>query len=221
MKIRILYYILLFSFIKNVYANTELECINNEINEKLNCLSNKIEKLNTMNVSLINSINKLQTQVESNLQQTIPAGTVVAFAGANIPDGWLLCDGRFFLTSQYPSLYQAIGKLYGGYAGYFNIPDYRGLFLRGVSGARSDQFADLDKLTRIFGERVGSLQLDSLSEKPNLVSANNLKIEKKYFLSNSNNKPVNKINDNVLVDDTVTKKEFRPKNVYVYYIIKY
>ena len=101
--------------------------------------------------------------------------------GQNIPDGWLLCDGRFF-NLLYPSLYQAIGKLYGGYAGYFNIPDYRGLFFAECFRCQSDQFADLQTSARIFGERVGSLQLDSLSEKPNLVSANNLKIEKNIFI---------------------------------------
>ncbi len=221
MKIKILLYLLLFLFSRNIYAITETECSNNDINEKLNCLNSKIEKLAALNNSIANTMSKLQTQMESNALQTVPAGTVVAFAGTNIPEGWLLCDGRFFLTSQYPNLYQAIGKLYGGYAGYFNIPDYRGLFLRGVSGARSDQFADIDKSTRVFGERVGSLQLDSLTEKSNLILANSFPTEKKYFLPTSSNQSRLKTNERRLADDSESKKEFRPKNIYVYYIIKY
>ena len=98
----------------------------------------------------------------------VPPGTVVAFAGPDtqLPDGWLLCDGQVLSSAQYPALYAAIGTAHGhgtGAAGSFTLPDYRGLFLRGVAyGATTDP----DKAGRTeaaaggnVGNAVGSRQL--------------------------------------------------------------
>ena len=65
----------------------------------------------------------------------VPPGTVVAFAGDHIPGGWLLCDGSPVSQTMYPSLFLAIGTAHGsgGATGMFNLPDYRGRFLRGIS----------------------------------------------------------------------------------------
>jgi hypothetical protein len=67
----------------------------------------------------------------------VPVGTVAAFAGdarTTIPQGWLLCDGAEVSRDQYPELFAAIGTVYsaGNRATTFHLPDYRGLFLRGV-----------------------------------------------------------------------------------------
>ncbi|MGX9697259.1 phage tail protein [Janthinobacterium lividum] len=68
-----------------------------------------------------------------------PVGTVIAFAGATAGAtieawGWMLCDGRMLDSASYPELYAALGYLYGGSAGQFQLPDYRGCFLRGHDG---------------------------------------------------------------------------------------
>jgi len=70
-------------------------------------------------------------------------GTVSAYAGAsdNLPGGWLLCDGSEVSRDEYPRLFAAIGTAHGGGDGAttFNLPDYRGMFLRGVdNGAGND-----------------------------------------------------------------------------------
>jgi len=68
-------------------------------------------------------------------------GTVSAYAGAsdNLPGGWLLCDGSEVSRDEYPRLFAAIGTAHGGGATTFNLPDYRGMFLRGVdNGAERD-----------------------------------------------------------------------------------
>lgn len=64
----------------------------------------------------------------------VPTGTVVAFAGtfARVPPGWLPCDGRSLARATYPTLFDAIGTAHGGDGTNFNLPDYRGRFLRGV-----------------------------------------------------------------------------------------
>jgi phage-related tail fiber protein len=66
----------------------------------------------------------------------VPPGSVVAFVGSNAPSGWLLCDGSAVSRTTYASLFAAIAITHGGGDGVatFNLPDYRGRFLRGVDG---------------------------------------------------------------------------------------
>ena len=65
----------------------------------------------------------------------VPPGTVHAFAGdaAQIPAGYLLCNGAAVSRSDYAALFAAIGTIYGegDESTTFNIPDFRGKFLRG------------------------------------------------------------------------------------------
>lgn len=63
-------------------------------------------------------------------------GIIVGFGGPveAIPDGWKLCDGRLLSAAAYPEAYQAIGRVWGpgNPAGWFQLPDLAGYFLRGV-----------------------------------------------------------------------------------------
>lgn len=76
----------------------------------------------------------------SNSQITIPlvqAGTVLPFAGvvANIPTGYLACDGAVVSQTQYAALFAAIGTQWntgGEGSGNFRLPDLRS---RGLIGA--------------------------------------------------------------------------------------
>lgn len=70
-----------------------------------------------------------------------PTATVLPYAAASAPSGWLLCDGSAISRTTYASLFAIIGTSHGSGDGSttFNIPDYRGRFLRGVdSGAGRD-----------------------------------------------------------------------------------
>lgn len=106
-----------------------------------------------------------------------PPGTIVAYGGANVPPGWLLCDGTPYSAASYPKLFAAIQTAWGaGYVGEakvgdFNVPDLRGVFLRGVNGARSGSFADADALQRTISNlggnsqnTVGSMQASQVGE---------------------------------------------------------
>jgi microcystin-dependent protein len=63
---------------------------------------------------------------------TLPAGTLIDYAGTVEPIGWLLCDGRAVSRTSYASLFSAISTSYGAGDGSttFNIPDFRGRFAR-------------------------------------------------------------------------------------------
>jgi microcystin-dependent protein len=58
----------------------------------------------------------------------LPAGTVMDFAGAAAPTGWVVCDGSAISRTTYSALFSVIGTTYGVGDGSttFNVPDARG-----------------------------------------------------------------------------------------------
>ena len=66
-------------------------------------------------------------------QPSMPVGTIVAHAGVNVPDGWLVCDGTSYRKADYPTLAAALGAT--GTGSEFMVPDLRGRFLMGASEA--------------------------------------------------------------------------------------
>jgi microcystin-dependent protein len=104
-----------------------------------------------------------------------PVGTIAAYAGAqsvsgrnNIPEGWLPCDGRELPreSKEHARLFAKIGTSWGSGDGKttFNLPDLRGLFLRGVNGtAQNDPDVEDRKPGTPGGVKneVGSKQLDA------------------------------------------------------------
>lgn len=63
-----------------------------------------------------------------------PSGIIAPFAGTSAPTGWLSCDGAAVSRSTYAALFAAIGTTWGVGDGSttFNVPDLRGMFLRGT-----------------------------------------------------------------------------------------
>lgn len=63
----------------------------------------------------------------------VPPGSLLMFAGASAPDGYLLCDGSAISRTTYNILFATIGTTYGVGNGTttFNLPDFRG---RGALG---------------------------------------------------------------------------------------
>jgi microcystin-dependent protein len=100
----------------------------------------------------------------------IPSGVVFPFAGEAAPYGYLICDGRAVSRTDYPALFISLGSglLHGAGDGSttFNLPDYRGKFMRGVDGVAGN---DIDKAARthpvtgaVAGNVVGSVQGDAI-----------------------------------------------------------
>jgi len=61
-----------------------------------------------------------------------PVGSIMAFTVGTSPDGWLLCDGTSYGQSVYSALYAVIGSTFGSSDTSFNVPNYKGAFLRGT-----------------------------------------------------------------------------------------
>jgi len=56
---------------------------------------------------------------------TVPAGTMIAYAGNTVPAGWLLCDGSLVNRATFSVLFTAIGVLWGAGDGSitFSLPN--------------------------------------------------------------------------------------------------
>jgi len=98
--------------------------------------------------------------------ETTPIGTILSYAGAIVPSGYLACDGSLVSRTAYASLFQAIGTAYGAGDGSttFALPDLRGRVSMGAgaglgegsSGAAGTTPAGTVLSTRARGEWGGS-----------------------------------------------------------------
>jgi len=72
-------------------------------------------------------------KLDSGLSLGAPAGSVLAFAGASAPSGWLFCHGQAISRATYAALFSAIGTTHGTGDGSttFNLPDLRGRVIAG------------------------------------------------------------------------------------------
>jgi len=89
-----------------------------------------------------------------------PVGCVYQFAGAiaNIPSGYLLCNGASLLRSSYASLFAALGTLYGAADGtHFNLPDFRDKMLIGAT--QDDSGIPKTNVTGSLTQSGGSITL--------------------------------------------------------------
>lgn len=65
------------------------------------------------------------TSVLQGKNSTVQVGMILPFIGTTIPDGWLLCNGASFNTSDYPKLANILGSS--------NLPDLQDRYLRASS----------------------------------------------------------------------------------------
>ena len=187
----------------------------------------------------------LQAQIAA---AQVPAGVVVPFAGPVAPPGYLACNGDAVSRADYPALFAAIGTVHGSGNGAttFNLPDYRGRFLRGVDGAAG---RDPDSAKRgaatgggSAGNSVGSVQEALVGRHSHGITdpghghALNVDIALGGLWTYGEDKPNNwGVNQGAhwppavrassattgISVDTAGGAETRPTNAYVNYLIKY
>ena len=95
---------------------------------------------------------------EAAVKTASPSGTIVAFAGAQVPSGWLLCDGRAVSRATFADLFSALGSAWGAGDGSttFNLPDLRG---RTGVGAGAGPGLSPRVLAQTVGEETHTLTL--------------------------------------------------------------
>lgn len=174
-----------------------------------------------------------------------PAGAIIPFAGPieKIPVGWLLCDGSAYNQVDYPRLFESIGTYWGGPSPeMFNVPDLRGVSLRGVSGSSNDGFSDPDSALRVsrypggaFGNSVGSYQQDAMQNVTGVIGDFNTYaaikgnstgpfhqtwVYSSTGIGSGSSDSYNRV-DYDLSRVARTSSETRPRNAYVNFIVKY
>jgi microcystin-dependent protein len=182
-------------------------------------MNNEIQTLSYQNNNLsISNGNSVAIPV-------VPVGTILAFAGVNIPSGYLICDGAAVSRSTYANLYGVIGNSWGAgnNSTTFNLPDLRGQFLRGVTGSSTSD-PDASSRTAKYsggntGNNVGSYQVDEFKSHNhnlmgNITSGGGIPNQ---YVAKGQNDP----NTFGLTTSNAGGNESRPKNAYVYYIIKF
>lgn len=135
-----------------------------------------------------------------------PAGTIITFASATIPDAYLKANGALVSRTVYSALFTAIGTTFGAGDGSttFALPDLRGYFPRGWDDGRG-----IDA-SRIFG----SLQNDELKAHSHTISNFDL------TGTSSGGASTWRLGGSTSTNAT-GGTETRPKNIALLYCIKY
>jgi microcystin-dependent protein len=139
---------------------------------------------------------------------TVPVGSIQALAyvpGAPIA-GWLYCNGDAVSRTTYADLFAAIGTTYGVGDGSttFNLPDLRGVFLRGRDDGKGYD----------SGRAIGTYQADDNKAHTHTAST---------FIGGSNwSISSNPGNFNYGTNTTSSNgTEARPKNIAIHYVISH
>lgn len=155
------------------------------------------------------------------LTPAVPVGTVLTHASDTSPAGFLECNGAAVSRTAFPVLFAAIGTRYGAGDGSttFNIPDLRGVFVRGWDhGAGSDPDAAArvaPKPGGAVGDNVGSYQADELKSHAHTYLGGGVMINPGNGPAAGSGYPTG-----AFPVSNTGGNENRPKNVSLMYIIK-
>ena len=151
----------------------------------------------------------------------IDVGVIIEIPFEEIPESYLECDGSSLLKTEFTELYDVIGTDYGSVDNdHFNIPDYRGIFLRGWDHGRGmdpDSASRLDRGDGTTGDYVGTRQNDEFKSHNHSIDAGidgSGTITAIDIETDVNSLTPSQTND-------TGGNETRPKNVNIIYCIKY
>jgi len=178
----------------------------------------------------------------------VPPGTIEAYGGYFAPAGWMVCQGGTLSRTANAALFAVIGTSYGNGDGNttFNVPDFRGKFLRGWdnnAGVDPEASSRVQSWTgSASGNQIGSYQDDAFKAHNHFEFTNGVYSTFNTTIDQNTTSPAYAFYDGgsaygknsyVINFDAVsgTKAnlfpggitggtESRPKNVYVNYIIK-
>lgn len=152
-----------------------------------------------------------------------PVGTIIPWATSKVPAGFLAADGSAVSRTDYPRLFAVIGTIYGAGNGSttFNLPDLRGIFLRGIDNGKG---IDPEGVKRT----VGSIQKDAFQGHWHSGGGNPPKGDMEGW--SDIRQDFSPLTTLALVSDPCTDNkngeprtasETRPQNIAVLYAIKY
>ena len=121
----------------------------------------------TATATEINYSDGVTSAIQPQIDAVTPvlAGSITIWPLGTAPSGYLSCIGNAVSRTTYAALFAVIGTAYGVGDGSttFNLPDYRGEFLRGYDGALGsdpDAASRTDRGDGTTGDNVGTRQSD-------------------------------------------------------------
>jgi len=122
-----------------VYNPTELGVIKS-VTPEVNTNNTTVPTTEWVNALIEQKVTYLASLIEGTTGEVsglpyIAPGTIFPFAGTTVPSGYLLCNGQEVLKSNYHSLFQALGTVWGVATDStkFKLPDLRGRSLVGAN----------------------------------------------------------------------------------------
>lgn len=240
---------------KNTEQDERLDAIENKNTEQdasiksnataINANASSLSGLNSQVTDLKSDVSSLQTDVTTNqnnittlvekvsLLAIVPTGTIIPFAGSNIPAGYLLCNGSAVSRTSYANLFEVISTLYGEGDGSttFNLPDLRDRFLEGAGTNALGTYLEAG-LPNIIGT-FSSRPRDTADFGGTIVFANGAFTFKDegdtknktytYKVTTNNILPCDLTTLNANLSSSVysASKTVQPKSLAVQYLIKY
>ena len=120
--------------------------------------SNTIYNLSrTLNTNIKNADTTLSGKLQTQIQNAVPIGTVIAFAANKAPTGgYLICGGGVVSRTTYKKLFDVIGTTYGAGDGKttFKLPNLTNRFIMGYgtdNAVGTYKAAGLPNITGTFG----------------------------------------------------------------------
>jgi len=151
-------------------------------------------------------------------------GQIRMFTTSTVPTGYLECDGSAVSRATYAALFAIIADYYGAGDGSttFNVPDYRGRFLRGWAHGQTtdpDKASRTDRGDGTAGDVVGSKQ-GYLGPAHTHTVANNIVLGGAYY-DMGNNGYETSITNATSSTSSSGGNESRPININVMFCIVY
>lgn len=167
-----------------------------------------------------------QTSLSRGTGSDIPIGSVITFAGSVCPFGYLEANGNAISRSTYAKLH-AVMSNHGNGNGTttFNLPDYRGKFLRMIDGLAGQ---DVDKAARTamnpggaIGNLVGSIQSDEVKSHAHTYITPTKRTQQNAVDDGYSHTYQGWQGSTTAASYSTGGTETRPKNAYVLYCVKY
>ena len=104
--------------------------------------------------------NGLWKTLNVKVTDTLPVGTIIPYAGSQIPSNYMKCEGQELSRIEYDILFSAIGTNYGAGDGTttFNLPNLKGRVITGIDSNDTD----FDTLGETGGEKTHTLTIQEI-----------------------------------------------------------
>ncbi len=171
----------------------------------------------------------LTKQTSGGKSDDVDIGFVKPFGGMVVPPGYLYCDGSEVSRQAYDKLFAVIGTTWGEGDGVetFNIPDLRGIFVRGDGGENNadigvqqeDAIRNLTGSFAFYGQQMAWLPVASAN---GVFNEGAVSSTPAYTILNGQQRAGVSVSVLLSADNVVpTAPENRPINVAMKYCIRY